>query len=83
MKRKPVYGNMNLAGDRVKQIRRSKGLTQKQLMAQLQVRGFDIDGTGLSKLEHRNRTVSNNELVVLADILNVSTDWLLGREKTS
>lgn len=83
MKRKQVYGNKNLVGGRVKQIRKSKGLSQMQVMAQLQINGFDIDGTGLSKVEHRNRNVSDNELVILADTLHVSTDWLLGREEKS
>ena len=37
--------------------------------------------SGLSKLEGQIRFVTDVELVALADILEVSVDYLLGREK--
>ena len=41
----------------------------------------DALGHALSLLEGQKRPVSDIELAALADILNVSADWLLGREK--
>lgn len=38
-----------------------------------------MDQYGLSKLEGQIRHVMDYELSALADILNVSVDWLLGR----
>ena len=40
-----------------------------------------MNASGLSKLEGQVRYVTDIELVALADILEVSVDRLLGREK--
>ena len=37
--------------------------------------------SGLSKLEGQIRYVTDFELAALANILNVSVDWLLGRDE--
>ena len=42
--------------------------------------GVDMNASGLSKLEGQIRFVTDVELVALADILEVSVDYLLGRE---
>ncbi|EJF40966.1 toxin-antitoxin system, antitoxin component, Xre domain protein [Clostridium sp. MSTE9] len=55
-------------------------MKQKELLAQLQVNGIDMNASGLSKLEGQIRYVTDFELVALSNILNVSVDWLLGRE---
>lgn len=70
-----------MVGVRVEEIRKKKGMKQKELLAQLQVRGVDMNASGLSKLEGQVRYVTDIELVALADILEVSVDRLLGREK--
>ncbi|MBQ3693001.1 MAG: helix-turn-helix domain-containing protein [Clostridia bacterium] len=77
--RKQTLGDRNLIGSRVVEIRKKKGIKQKELLAQLQVRGVDMNASGLSKLEGQTRCVTDVELVALADILEVSLDYLLGR----
>ena len=77
--RKQTLGDRNLIGSRVVEIRKKKGIKQKELLAQLQVRGVDMNVSGLSKLEGQTRCVTDVELVALADILEVSLDYLLGR----
>lgn len=77
--RKQALGNRNLIGARVEQARRELGMKQKELLAQLQVNGVDMNASALSKLEGQMRCVNDFELVALANILNVSVDWLLGR----
>ena len=42
--------------------------------------GVDMNASGLSKLEGQIRYVTDVELVALADILEVSVDYLLGRD---
>lgn len=79
--RKQPLGASNLVGDKIKRKRKALGLKQKDLLAQLQVRGIDISASGLSKLEGQLRIVTDIELVALADILEVSLDELLGRDK--
>ena len=75
-------GSKNLVGARVETARKSQGIKQKELLAQLQVRGVDLSASGLSKLEGQLRSVTDFELLALADILNVSLRWLLtGEEK--
>ena len=71
--RKQELGDRNLVGSRVEAVR-------KELLAQLQVNGVDMNASGLSKLEGQIRFVTDVELVALADILEVSVDYLLGRE---
>ena len=55
-------------------------MKQVELLAKLQLAGIDISVPALSLLEDQKRPVSDIELNALADILNVSVDWLLGRE---
>ncbi len=79
--RKQALGTRNLVGARVETARKRKGMKQKELLAQLQVRGVDMNASGLSKLEGQIRYVTDIELVALSDILEVSVDWLLGKEQ--
>ena len=78
--RNQELGDRNLVGNRVELVRKQKGMKQKELLAQLQVNGVDMNASGLSKLEGQIRFVTDVELVALADILEVSVDYLLGRE---
>ena len=78
--RKQALGNRTLIGARVEQARKELGMKQKELLAQLQVNGVDMNASALSKLEGQVRSVNDFEIVALANILNVSVDWLLGRE---
>lgn len=77
--RKQELGDRNLIGARVETIRKKKRMKQKELLAQLQVRGVDMNASGLSKLEGQLRFVTDIELVALADILETPVDVLLGR----
>ena len=76
--RKQALGNRNLIGARVELARKNHGMKQKELLAQLQVNGVDMNASWLSKLEGQIRYVTDFELAALARILNVSVDWLLG-----
>ncbi len=78
--RKLELGDRNLIGARVTQARNAKGLKQVDLLAKLQLAGIDMSIPALSLLEGQKRPVSDIELNALADILEVSVNWLLGRE---
>lgn len=77
--RKRPLGTSNLIGANVERIRKQKGMKQKELLAQLQVNGVDMNASALSKLEGQIRMVTDIELVTLANILNISINSLLGR----
>ena len=79
--RKLKLGDRNMIGARVTAARKEKGMKQNELLAQLQLAGVDISSPALSLLEGQKRPVSDFELCALADILDVSVDWLLGKEQ--
>ena len=78
--REQELGTRNIIGARVEVIRKSMGMKQKQLLARLQIRGIDMNASGLSKLEGQIRMVTDFELKALSEILDVSVDELLGLE---
>ena len=79
--RKLPLGNRNMIGGRVAEAREKLGMRQTELLSKLQIAGIDISIPALSLLEGQKRPVSDFELNALADILDVSVYWLLGREK--
>lgn len=80
--RKQDLGDKNIVGLRVEQRRKSIGMKQKDLLAQLQIKGIELNASGLSKLEGQIRGVADYELKALAEVLGVTVDWLLGTEGT-
>ena len=78
--RKLELGDRNLIGKQVTEARMALGMKQVELLAKLQLAGIDMSIPALSLLEGQKRPVSDIELTALADILEVSVDWLLGRE---
>ena len=79
-KRKLPLSNRNMIGGRVTEARNNLGIKQIELLAKLQTVGIDISIPALSLREGQKRPVSDVELNALANILDVSVDWLLGRE---
>ncbi|MBQ3129020.1 MAG: XRE family transcriptional regulator [Clostridia bacterium] len=79
--RKQELGDMNIIGARVEKRRKAIGMKQKDLLAQLQVSGIDLNASGLSKLEGQLRGVNDYELKAIALALDVSVNWLLGIEE--
>lgn len=79
--RRLALGDRNLIGARVTQARKKRNMKQSELLAKLQLAGIDMSAPALSLLEGQKRPVSDIELNALADILQVSVNWLLGREE--
>ena len=79
--RKLALGDRNIVGARVTEARKALGMKQIELLTKLQLAGVDMSVPALSLLEGQKRMVSDIELNALADILNVSVNWLLGREE--
>jgi len=80
--RKLALGDRNIVGARVTEARNKLGMKQVELLARLQTAGVDISIPALSLLEGQKRPVSDIELNALSDVLGVSVDWLLGRDKS-
>ncbi len=59
----------NLIGSQVRRIRSEAGLSQDALAAKLQLAGWDISRSGLSKIEASLRRVNDAELWMLGKCL--------------
>ncbi len=82
MKGKKEVTATNLCGKRVKIARVSKDMKQIDVAAAMNVDyGIDITQNGVSYIERSRRFVKDFELVALAEILDVSTTWLLFGDK--
>ena len=80
-KRLRPRGDRNIIGEKVELRRKEIGMKQKELLLKLQVNGVRMDSSALSKIEGQLRSITDIELSAIADVLGVTADWLLGREK--
>ncbi|MCD7113470.1 helix-turn-helix domain-containing protein [Limosilactobacillus agrestis] len=62
---------------RIVDLREKKNITQTELAKKM-----DLDKSSMSKIENGTRKVSSDEVAKLANIFNVTTDYLLGRTPT-
>lgn len=73
MKNKKENSNsFNITGKNIKTIRKNKNITQEELCARMQVMGYQINRSDISKLENGKRFISDFELVGFANALKVS-----------
>lgn len=70
----------NVVGPAVRKARNQMDLTQEQFAAQCQLAGLDISRATLAQIEARIRYVSDTELIVLASLLDMTTDALFPPE---
>ena len=75
--RKKSYGTSNIVGKTIENIRKSKGIIQKDFIAQMQTMGCDINPTSYSKLEGQLRSATDKELYVISKILGVKIEDLI------
>jgi transcriptional regulator with XRE-family HTH domain len=57
---------LNVIGPILRKLRQQKGLTQDQVAAKCQIRGFDLTRGTLAKIESQVRAVSDHEIPFLA-----------------
>jgi transcriptional regulator with XRE-family HTH domain len=63
---------MNVVGPKVRNIREAQGLTQEELVARCNLQHWDISRGTLAKIEAQVRRVTDEEVGLLAKVLNVS-----------
>ncbi|MEY8418152.1 helix-turn-helix transcriptional regulator [Oscillospiraceae bacterium 44-5] len=71
-------GKKNISGDRIREARLKRRLSQSDLAAQMQVEGIMIERDSVSRIEIGTRFIPDYELPLFAKVLGVSVDWLLG-----
>ena len=75
-----IYWNgssKNIIGNKLKSLRKAKGLTQKELAEKLQLLGHDYSELTILRIEKGMRFVPDYEVLQLADYFEISTDELL------
>ena len=75
------HGKKNISGDRIREARQKRRLTQEDLAAKLQIEGVIMERDSVSRMEIGTRFVTDYELMVLSKVLNVSLRWLVGLEE--
>ena len=81
MKIYDYHGKKNVSGDRIREARLKRRLTQEDLAAKLQIEGVIMERDSVSRMEIGTRFVTDYELMVLSKVLCVSMQWLVGLEE--
>ena len=71
---------INIIGEKVKEAREKKGYSQKQLSEKMELMAVYTCRGSISRIENGNRMVSDIEIDAISKVLNVSLDYLFGRE---
>lgn len=74
-------GKKNVSGDRIREARLKRRLTQEDLAAKLQIEGVIMERDSVSRMEIGTRFVTDYELMVLSKVLGVSMQWLVGLDE--
>ena len=74
-------GKKNLCGDRIREARLKRRMSQSELAAKLQLEGITLERDSISRIEIGTRFVTDYELKVFAQILKVEVEWLLEEEE--
>lgn len=69
-----------MSGERVRQKRAERKITQAELAARVQCEGVALEQDAISRIESGQRMVQDYELRALAEVLGASMDWLAGKE---
>ncbi len=77
--REQIRGDKNISGARIEAIRKERGIKQVEMIESLAIQGIEMTSSGLSKIEGQHRGINDFELLAIANTLNVSVDYLLGR----
>ena len=76
-----IYWNgqsKNIIGNKLKELRKAQGISQKMLAARLQTEGFEFTDLTILRIELGKRFVPDFEIVAIANYFHVSADCLLG-----
>jgi len=69
----------NMVGPIIRQCREEKKLTQEQLVAKLNIMGWDLSRVSLAKIESQIRCVADYEIPILAAGVGIEPSELLTR----
>lgn len=70
-------GKANIVGKKIYEYRRQQKLSQEELAAKMQLNNIEISQKVISRIEKQERFVTDYELLVFSQVLNVSIYDLL------
>ena len=76
--RSQALGTKNMVGAKVVELRKAKGIKQGEFLTKLHLEGLNISPTSLSRLEGQHRLVQDQEIVIIAKVLEIDVRELLG-----
>ena len=77
-KARTADGRNNIAGIKMKELRKALKISQRELSDRLQVVGLDIDKNAVQRIESGQRFVTDIEILTIAKCFNVTVSSLLG-----
>ena len=63
---------LNVIGPQIRRLRRQARLSQAALAARCQIAGYDLSRESLAKIEGRARSITDAEILFLAEALRIS-----------
>ena len=72
-------GKKNLCGQKIKQLRKEKHLSQSDFAAQVQIKGVTLERDSISRIENGTRFVADYELKIFSEVLGTEISLLLER----
>ncbi len=72
---------LNIIGGKIKEARENKGYSQKQLSEKLELMAVYTCRGSISRIETGKRAVTDIEIDAISKVLDVSLNYLFGREK--
>jgi len=71
---------MNMIGDKLRALRTAKGWSQQTVSDKLEMLAIYVCRGSISRIENGKRAVTDIEIDAISKILNVSLNFLFGRE---
>ena len=76
-------GRKNISGNRIREARLKKRLSQADFAARLQIAGITMERDSVSRIEIGTRFVADYELMIIAEILDVTVRRLRITQRTT
>ena len=70
-------GTNNICGKRIREIRISKGVSQRELAKRMQLKGYDVDHYFIRRVENGERFVTDIDLKIFCDTLKICLSDIL------
>ena len=64
-------GTNNLCGKRLSEIRKNKGISQRELAKRMQLKGYDVDHYFIRRVENGERFVTDIDLKIFCETLDI------------